>query len=56
LYDALYFELFVLQACALGTCLAAENRYDTLYENMRCGLLKEFDRVLELYKKLAKSN
>ncbi|MFQ5633338.1 MAG: hypothetical protein ACE5I1_31620 [bacterium] len=40
---------------AFGTCFAAENRYESLYENMKCGLLEECDRVMELFEKLGKS-
>jgi HD-like signal output (HDOD) protein len=45
LYDDLYWELCVLQACALGAYFAAMNRYDSLDENMTCGLLHQFGRL-----------
>lgn len=56
IYDDLYFELCILQGCALGTCFAAEHRLDGLLDDMRTGLLKEFDKVMALYEKLGKSN
>jgi hypothetical protein len=48
-HDVLFEELCVLQACAWGVYHIGQNRYDSLYENMACALLREFDRLMEMF-------
>lgn len=54
LYDDLYFELCVLQACAWGVHHIGLKRYDSLNENMVCALLRECERVMEMFDNLGK--
>jgi hypothetical protein len=51
-HDALFEELCVLQACAWGVYHIGQYRYDpdaSGYENMACALLREFDRIMDMF-------